>query len=81
MEALSFPCFYHWMEPSRMCALWHRTSKDGVTFRVKPSYQRADDAAIALEHAPYAYSQDGVRFASWPKGYDNTSTPTSTQES
>jgi hypothetical protein len=71
MEALAFPNYYSWMAADRMCALYRRTSRDGLTFKITPVYQRADDAEIALANAPHTYSQDGQRFAPWPIGYTN----------
>jgi len=74
LQALAFPNYYYAMEPSRMCTLYRRTSKDGVAFKITPVYQRADDAEIALANSPHTYSHDGVRFAPWPNGYDNSTT-------
>jgi hypothetical protein len=44
---------------------------DGLMFRIEPSYQRKDDAEIALSNAPFAYSADGERWAKWPADYNN----------
>jgi hypothetical protein len=72
MEALSFPIWYSWMHPSRMCSLYRRTSSDGVTFRVRPENMSAAEAEVALETSPHSYSADPERFAPWPPGgYSN----------
>jgi len=78
MQALSFPMYYSWMHPSRMCAIYRRTSSDGVTFRVRPEYICAAEAEVALETSPHSYSVDAERFAPWPAGDYSNVTSTST---
>ena len=71
MEALAVPSYFYSMQPDQVCALWHRVSADGITFKIAPEFMLAADAEIALANAPHSYSADGQRFAPWPPGYTN----------